>query len=111
MFELPVDVVTCNPPYIPLEAWESVATEARDHDPHLALFAGPDGLDAIRVLERRASHLLKPGGWLGVEHADAQSEVVPALFAATGRWTEIRDRVDLAGRPRFTTMKLADSSR
>ena len=35
-----VDVVTCNPPYIPLEAWESVAPEARDHDPHLALFSG-----------------------------------------------------------------------
>ena len=30
-----VDVVTCNPPYIPLDAWESVAPEARDHDPHL----------------------------------------------------------------------------
>ena len=47
-----VDVVVCNPPYIPLEAWESVAPEARDHDPHLALFSGDDGLDAIRVLER-----------------------------------------------------------
>src|SRR5690606_20324469 len=50
-----VDVVVCNPPYIPLEAWESVATEARDHDPHLALFSGEDGLDAMRVLERRAA--------------------------------------------------------
>ena len=50
-----VDVVVCNPPYIPLEAWESVAAEARDHDPHLALFSGDDGLDAIRVLEQRAA--------------------------------------------------------
>ena len=57
-----VDVVTCNPPYIPLEAWESVAPEARDHDPHLALFSGDDGLDAIRVLEGRAALLLRPGG-------------------------------------------------
>ena len=57
-----VDVVVCNPPYIPLEAWESVAPEARDHDPHLALFSGADGLDAIRVLERRAAQLLRPGG-------------------------------------------------
>lgn len=106
-----VDVICCNPPYIPLEAWESVAPEARDHDPHLALFSGADGLDAIRVLEHRAARLLKPGGWLGVEHADAQGEAVPEVFAATGRWTEIRDRVDLAGRPRFTTLRLADSSR
>ena len=50
-----VDVVVCNPPYVPLEAWESVAPEARDHDPHLALFSGDDGLDAIRVLAVRAA--------------------------------------------------------
>ncbi|HYQ32919.1 MAG TPA: HemK/PrmC family methyltransferase, partial [Lapillicoccus sp.] len=30
-----VDVVVSNPPYIPHEAWESVAAEVRDHDPDL----------------------------------------------------------------------------
>ena len=99
--------MVCNPPYVPLEAWESVATEARDHDPHLALFSGADGLDAIRVLARRAAVLLRTGGVVGVEHADVQGESVPAIFAATGRWTEIRDHHDLAGRPRFTTARLA----
>jgi len=102
-----VDVVVCNPPYIPLEAWESVAVEARDHDPHLALFSGNDGLDAIRVLAVRAALLLKPGGVVGVEHADVQGESAPAVFAATGRWVEIVDHRDLAGRPRFTTARLA----
>jgi release factor glutamine methyltransferase len=84
-----------------------VAPEARDHDPHLALFSGADGLDAIRVLARRAAVLLKPGGALGVEHADVQGDAVPAVFSATGRWADIRDHVDLAGRPRFTTARLA----
>lgn len=102
-----VDVITCNPPYIPLDAWESVAPEARDHDPHLALFSGQDGLDAIRVLETRAALLLRPGGVVGFEHADVQGESAPAVFAATGRWTEVRDHRDLAGRPRFTTARLA----
>lgn len=102
-----VDVVTCNPPYVPLTAWESVAPEARDHDPHLALFSGDDGLDAIRVLERRAAQLLRPGGWVGFEHADVQGESAPAVFAATGRWAEVRDHRDLADRPRFTTARLA----
>ncbi len=102
-----VDVVVCNPPYVPLEAWESVAPEARDHDPHLALFSGADGLDAIRVLAVRAAVLLRPGGVLGVEHADVQGEAVPAVLTATGRWTEVRDHRDLAGRPRFTTARLA----
>lgn len=102
-----VDVVVCNPPYIPLEAWESVAAEARDHDPHLALFSGQDGLDAIRVLERRAAQLLRPGGVVGFEHADEQGELAPAVFSATGRWADVRDHQDLAGRPRFVTARLA----
>lgn len=102
-----VDVVVCNPPYIPLEAWESVAREARDHDPHLALFSGEDGLDAMRVLERRAAELLRSGGVVGAEHADVQGESAPGVFVATGRWTEVRDHLDLAGRPRFLTARLA----
>lgn len=107
-----VDVLVCNPPYIPLEAWESVAAEARDHDPGLALFSGQDGLDAIRVLERRAAELLRPGGVVGFEHADEQgpegeSGGAPAVFSGTGRWVDVRDHLDLAGRPRFTTAQLA----
>ena len=102
-----VDVVVCNPPYIPLEAWESVAVEARDHDPHLALFSGDDGLDAIRVLERRAARLLRPGGVVGAEHADEQGSLAPAVFSSTGRWSDVRDHDDLAGRPRFVTARLA----
>ena len=102
-----VDVVVCNPPYVPLDAWESVAPEARDHDPHLALFSGADGLDALRVLERRAGMLLRPGGVVGAEHADVQGESVVALFAGAGRWSEVVDHRDLAGRPRFVTARLA----
>jgi len=102
-----VDVVTCNPPYIPLDAWESVAPEARDHDPHLALFSGDDGLDAIRVVAARAARLLRPGGWVGVEHADVQGESAPAVFAGAGCFRDVRDHHDLAGRPRYVTARLA----
>jgi release factor glutamine methyltransferase len=102
-----VDVVTCNPPYIPLDAWESVAPEARDHDPHLALFSGDDGLDAMRVLAGRAALLLRQGGVVGAEHADQQGESAPGVFTAAGRWSEVRDHRDLAGRARFLTARLA----
>lgn len=101
-----VDVVVCNPPYIPLEAWEGVAPEARDHDPHLALFSGDDGLVAMRVLEQVAARLLRPGGVVGAEHADVQGESAPAVFAAAGRWREVRDHRDLAGRPRHLSAVL-----
>ena len=102
-----VDVVVCNPPYIPLEAWASVAPEARDHDPALALWSGEDGLDAIRVLESTAARLLRPGGWVGTEHADVQGESAAQVFVASGRWTEVRDHPDLAGRARYLTARLA----
>jgi release factor glutamine methyltransferase len=102
-----VDIVVCNPPSIPLDAWESVAAEARDHDPHLALFSGDDGLVAMRVLERRAALLLRPGGLVGAEHADVQGTSAPEVFSRAGRWGEVRDHRDLAGRPRYLTARLA----
>lgn len=98
-----VDVVVCNPPYVPLEAWETVAPEARDHDPPSALFSGPDGLDAIRVVEHRAGDLLRTDGVVGVEHADVQGESAPQVFVDAGRWRDVRDHRDLAGRPRYLT--------
>jgi release factor glutamine methyltransferase len=102
-----VDVVVCNPPYIPLGAFESVDAEARDHDPALALWSGEDGLQAMRLLEVAAARLLRPGGVLGAEHADVQAVTAPAVFTAAGRWSDVRDHRDLAGRPRFVTARLA----
>ncbi|CAA9358233.1 MAG: Peptide chain release factor N(5)-glutamine methyltransferase [uncultured Nocardioidaceae bacterium] len=102
-----VDVVVSNPPYIPLEAFESVTPEVRDHDPALALWSGQDGLDALRVVERTAARLLRPGGVVGAEHAEAQAVTAPAVFAGTQRWQEVRDHRDLAGRPRYVSARRA----
>lgn len=98
-----VDIVVGNPPYIPLDAWESVEAEVRDHDPSLALWSGDDGLDAIRILEATAFRLLKPGGVVGAEHADVQGESAPGVFASAGRWSAVRDNLDYSQRPRFVT--------
>ena len=102
-----VDVVVANPPYIPLDAWESVAPEARDYDPALALWSGDDGLDAMRVVEQVAWRLLRVGGVVGAEHADAQGDSAPEVFAH--RWSVVRDNLDLAGRPRYVTAQRPES--
>jgi release factor glutamine methyltransferase len=102
-----VDVVVSNPPYIPHEAWESVEVEVRDHDPELALYSTGDGLDTIRDVELRAALLLRPGGVVGVEHAEVQGASAPAVFTAAGRWEQVRDHQDLTGRARFLTARLA----
>jgi release factor glutamine methyltransferase len=51
--------------------------------------------------------LLRPGGWVGAEHADVQGESASGVFLDSGRWTEVRDHRDLAGRPRYVTARLA----
>ena len=98
-----VDVVVANPPYVPLDAFESVDVEARDFDPPAALWSGPDGLEAVRLVERVARRLLHAGGQVGCEHADVQGRSAPRVFTRTGAWTAVRDHRDLAGRPRFVT--------
>jgi release factor glutamine methyltransferase len=98
-----VDLVISNPPYIPLDAWESVVPEARDYDPLLALVAGQDGLDAIRVVAAEAARLLRPAGFLCVEHADVQGESAQQIVLQHGAFSGVRDHPDLNGRPRFVT--------
>lgn len=100
-----VDLVISNPPYIPLEEWENVAPEARDHDPEMALFSGQDGLDVIRGLSRTAYRLLRPGGVVVVEHADTQGGTVPWIFNEESGWVDAADHRDLNNRPRFTTAR------
>jgi release factor glutamine methyltransferase len=97
-----VDVVASNPPYVAEDERDQVDPEVRDHDPQVALFAGDDGLDVIRVVEQRARGLLKPGGLVVIEHSDRQGETVPALLSERG-WTDVADHRDLTDRPRFTT--------
>jgi release factor glutamine methyltransferase len=98
-----VDALVSNPPYIPSEMIPR-DPEARDHDPAIALFSGVDGLDVAREVVLVAAELLKPGGFVGMEHADVQGESMPALFdAMPNTWTNVKDNLDYNKLPRFTT--------
>ncbi|MEV7226704.1 peptide chain release factor N(5)-glutamine methyltransferase [Polymorphospora sp. NPDC051019] len=98
-----VDVLLCNPPYVP--AGTDVPPEVADHDPAEAVFAGADGLGVIRPVVRRAAELLAPGGVVGIEHDDTHPVAVPAVFTADGRYADVTCHPDLAGRPRFSTAR------
>jgi release factor glutamine methyltransferase len=120
-----VDVVVCNPPYIPAQMVPR-EPEVRDYEPHVALFGGVDGLDIVRQVLRTAAILLRPGGHIVMEHADVQGIAagaagVPGVMTATlasdelslaanipigtAVWAEVHDRPDLNGLPRFTMAK------
>ncbi|MPZ66385.1 MAG: peptide chain release factor N(5)-glutamine methyltransferase [Pseudonocardiaceae bacterium] len=109
-FDGMADLVLCNPPYVPLSA--QVAPEVARHDPHLAVFAGPDGLAVIPDVVRTGVRLLREGGGIAIEHDDSHGEAVPGLLAQRRVLTDVADHADLAGRPRYATARrrVADAS-
>jgi release factor glutamine methyltransferase len=98
-----VDLVLCNPPYVPDIGAAGLPPEVSEHDPHRAVFGGRDGLDVIRPLIGRIADLLRPGGAFGIEHDETHAYVVPTLVHADPRFTDVQLHHDLARRPRFTT--------
>ena len=96
------DLVLANPPYIP--AGTPVPPEVARFDPPEALWGGPDGLAVLRGVAARAATLLRPGGWLGVEHDESHAPAVTRLLAARGL-SDPATHPDLAGRPRFTVAR------
>ena len=96
-----VDLVVSNPPYIPLGA--GVPPEVGEYDPPAALWGGADGLDAIRVVERVARRLLRPGGLVAVEHGAPQGAAVYWVFPEEAGWRDTRNHKDLTRRDRFVT--------
>lgn len=103
-----IDLVIANPPYIPLEAWESVTAEVRDHDPTMALFSGVDGLDGTRVVAGVAARLLRSGGVVCSEHAEVQEGSAQQVFLDSGWFEQVRSHRDLADRPRFVSARRMD---
>jgi release factor glutamine methyltransferase len=92
-----IDLVVSNPPYI--GEHEPLPAEVADHEPLIALRAGVDGTDAIRVVVAGAHHWLAPGGVLVVELDPRQADSVLGLARAHGA-TRAEVRVDALGRER-----------
>jgi len=93
----PFDLVVSNPPYIPSPDIAGLDPEVREHDPHLALDGGPDGLDAYRALIPEAVRLLASGGALVVEAGHGQIKSITGLMSEAGLTTTTEPRADLGG--------------
>ncbi len=91
----PYDLVVSNPPYVEPEDVETLEPEVRDWEPRAALV----GHGATEAVARGAREALRPGGWLVLEVADGQADVVAGLLAGLG-FRAIRRSADLAGRER-----------
>lgn len=76
------DLVLCNPPYI--AANEPVGPGVAEHEPHEALYAGPEGLESIRRVAGEIPRLLAPGGLAAVEIGASQGDVAKAILERDG---------------------------
>ncbi|MCW5315192.1 peptide chain release factor N(5)-glutamine methyltransferase [Nostoc sp. KVJ3] len=90
-----------NPPYIPTSTLPTLQPEVVNHEPHLALDGGGDGLDCIRHLIEISPSYLQPGGvWL-IEMMSGQADAVRKLLQNQGSYYNIQIHADLAGIERF----------
>jgi release factor glutamine methyltransferase len=98
--------LVANPPYIPTATIAQLQPEVAQHEPHLALDGGRDGLDAIKHLINTAPDYLMPGGLWAIELMAGQADMVRSLLVANGSYGEIRADRDYAGIDRFVSATL-----
>jgi release factor glutamine methyltransferase len=98
-----VDLLVANPPYVPDDV--VLEPEVAQHDPHHALFSGPDGMSVIAAVVSLAGRWLRRGGHFAVEHDETTSSKTVELIYGTGLFDDVVARQDLAGRLRFVTAR------
>jgi release factor glutamine methyltransferase len=101
------DLVVSNPPCIATAGIAMLPPEVRDHDPHVALDGGHDGLDSYRRIAAGTARLLRPGGWLVIEIGAGQADRVASIMRAAGLIGDSPARPDLAGIDRALTFRLS----
>jgi release factor glutamine methyltransferase len=99
-----LDVLVSNPPYVPKVDEPGLQREVRDWEPHLALFAGPTGLEIYERLIEQAHRVLRPGGWLLFELG--YNSLGPVESMLSQGWRDLEVKQDLAGFPRVMAARL-----
>jgi len=98
------DLIVSNPPYVETSAIEGLAVEVRDHEPHVALDGGKDGIEQIRELVAGAGAHLERGGRLLLEIGHGQGERVQRLLAEAS-FDDVAIERDLSGLERFAVAR------
>ena len=97
---LPFDMAVSNPPYIRSDDNHLDEGDVR-FEPLTALASGKDGLDDIRIIARESLAILKPEGYLLLEHGHDQGFEVRKILEEAG-FINARTEQDLAGHDRVS---------
>jgi release factor glutamine methyltransferase len=103
------DVIVSNPPYIPSADIETLEPDIRNFEPRIALDGGPDGLDFYRTWIPQMHRYLKVNGFVALEIGAEQGRQVAELFAATGKYNDVRIVKDFAHKQRIVAAQLLNS--
>ena len=96
-YEGAVDVVVCNPPYIPTGSLSDLPSETTEHEPLIALDGGPYGIDFYRRLITDSVAVLRPGGALIFEVCIGKETLVTSLLERNGRYGDTRHHQNTDG--------------
>ncbi len=89
-YEGRIDLVVCNPPYIPTGSLSNLSSETIDYEPTVALDAGPYGIGIFRRLITDSLPVLKPNGVLVFEIGEGQEKLANRLLKKNGGYKDIR---------------------
>jgi release factor glutamine methyltransferase len=78
------DLVLSNPPYVPLDEYETLKTEVRRFEPREAITDEGDGLEFYRRLVELGPYLLNNGGVMMVEVGFGQAQRVAEMMQEAG---------------------------
>jgi release factor glutamine methyltransferase len=98
--EDPFDLILSNPPYISTEDITELEVGVRDHEPHIALDGGEDGLQVVSRLIEQAIPFLRTGGHLILEIGTAQEQPVRGMIEAHPEYQLAPTVYDLRKHPR-----------
>jgi len=83
IIERPLDMVICNPPYIPTDDIRTLSPQV-GFEPETALDGGEDGLRYYRMVTALVPHILKKDGILIYEIGIGQCEDVSKILHESG---------------------------
>jgi release factor glutamine methyltransferase len=88
-YENSIEMIVCNPPYIPTASLEKLAPEIKNNEPETAFNGGAFGIDIYRRLINDSTNFLITNGILIFEIGAGQEKLVTRLIQKNGKYNDI----------------------